>query len=151
MVDKFVSYSLLSEATFVIEKNMDKNEFRVLIKHCFLMKKNTVQTKQWLDKYYPGFAPAQSNIIYWFAEFKRGRTTTNDSKRSGRPNEAITPENIKKVHKLILADRKLKLLDIADTLKISEGSVFTILHEHLNMRQQSSILTIKKKSGIKEA
>ena len=32
-----------------------------------------------------------------------------------------------------MGDRKLKLREIADTLKISEDSVFTILHESLGM------------------
>ena len=32
-----------------------------------------------------------------------------------------------------MVDRKLKFPQIADTLKISEGSVFTILHESLGM------------------
>ena len=40
-----------------------------------------------------------------------------------------------KLHKLILGGRKLKLREIADILKISEGSVFTILHEYLEMRK----------------
>ena len=31
---------------------MDRKEFRVLIKHCFLLGKNTVEVKQWLDKRY---------------------------------------------------------------------------------------------------
>ena len=39
-----------------------------------------------------------------------------------------------------LGDRKLKLCEIADTLNISEGSVFTILHEHLSMRKLCSKL-----------
>ena len=34
---------------------------------------------------------------------------------------------------MILADRKLKLREIAATLKISGGNVFTILHEHLSI------------------
>ena len=34
---------------------------------------------------------------------------------------------------MVLIDRKLKLRGIADTLKISEGSVFAILHGHLSM------------------
>ena len=33
----------------------------------------------------------------------------------------------KTLHRLVLADRKLKLREIAEELKISEGSVFTIL------------------------
>ena len=41
------------------------------------------------------------------------------------------PENIRKVHKIFLDNRKLKLRDIADILRISEGNVFTILHESL--------------------
>ena len=75
---------------------MEKSEFRVLIKHCFLMKKNTVETKQWLDKHYPNSAPSRQMVEKWIAEFKRGRTSTNDAERSGRPNEAVIPENIKK-------------------------------------------------------
>ena len=44
--------------------------------------------------------------------------------RPGRTKSAIIPENITKVHKIVLDDRKLKLRKIADTLKIFEGSVF---------------------------
>ena len=40
-----------------------------------------------------------------------------------------------KTPQLILVDGKLKLLEIAEELKLSEGSVFTILHEHLSMRK----------------
>ena len=47
----------------------------------------------------------------------------------------VTQENIKKIHELFISDRKLKLRDIAETTKISEGSVFTIMHEHLTMRK----------------
>jgi hypothetical protein len=35
----------VSEATFVYCEKMDKKEFRVLIKHCFLAKKNDVEAK----------------------------------------------------------------------------------------------------------
>jgi hypothetical protein len=41
-----------------------------------------------------------------------------DDVRSGRPKEAVTDENIKKVHKIILNDHKVKLIEIAETLKI---------------------------------
>ena len=101
---------------------MDKKEFRVLIEHCFLMGKNTVEAKQWLDKRYGDSAPGKSTIIDWYSEFKRGRTNTDNAERSGRPKSAFVPENITKVHKIVLGDCKLKLREIADTLKISEGS-----------------------------
>ena len=76
-------------------------------------------------------APGESTIIDWYDEFKRGRTNTDDTERSSRPKSTVLLENISKVHKIFLGDRKLKLRKIANTLEISEGSVFTILHESL--------------------
>ncbi|KOX77292.1 hypothetical protein WN51_10898 [Melipona quadrifasciata] len=61
---------------------MDKTEFRALIKHCFLMGKNTVEAKQWLHKRYEDSAPGKSTIIDWYAEFKRRRTNTDDAERN---------------------------------------------------------------------
>jgi hypothetical protein len=40
-----------------------------------------------------------------------------DDARSGRPKEAVTVENIKRVHKIILNDRKVKLIKIVDIRK----------------------------------
>ena len=70
-----------------------------------------------------------------YADFKRDHTGTNYAEHTGRPNLAVVPENTKKLHKPILANRKLKLHEIAEELKILEGSVFTILHEYLSMRK----------------
>ena len=58
---------------------MDKKEFRVLIKHCVLMGKNTVEANQWLDKRYGALAPGKCTIIAGYAEFKRGHTNTDDA------------------------------------------------------------------------
>lgn len=112
---------------------MDKKEFRVLIKHCFLMGKNTTKAKEWLNKCYGDSAPGKTAIKTWYAKFKRGSMSTDESERCGRPKSAVVQENVKKVHKMVLENRKLKLQEIADTLKISEGSVFTILHDNLGM------------------
>ena len=92
-----------------IFKTMIKSQFRVLIKHCFLMGKNTVQAKQWLDKCYSDCAASETTAKRWYADFKCGHTDTNDAERSGPLNSAVVPENSKKLHKLVLADRKLKL------------------------------------------
>ena len=118
-----------------IFKTMEKSEFHVLIKHCFLMWKNTVQAKQWLDKCYLDSAPSEATVKRWYADFKCGRTDTNDDECSGHPNSAISLENTKKPHKLVLANCKLKLGEMAEELKISEGNVFTFLREHLSMRK----------------
>ena len=71
------------------------------------MGKYTVEAKQWLDKRYGISAPGKRTIIDWYAEFKHVRTNTNDGKRSGRPKSVVVPENITKVHKIVLGDCKL--------------------------------------------
>ena len=76
------------------------------------MGNNTVQAKQWFDMCYSDSAPSETTVKRWHANFKRGRTDTNDVKRSGHPNSAAVPENTKKLHNLILADRKLRKLCI---------------------------------------
>ena len=114
------------------------------------MEKNTVQAQQWLEKCYGDSASSKTTICRWYAEFKRGRTDTENAERSGRPNEVVIPETIKKVHQIVFENRKLKLREIADTLKISYGSVYAILHEHLPMRKLLSkwvprLLTVDQK------
>ena len=97
------------------------------------MGKNTVQTKQWLDKCYSDSALSEMIFKRWYADFKHGCRDTNDAEYSARPNLAVVPENTKKLHNLFLTDCKLKLREIAEDFKISE-SVFAILYEHLSMR-----------------
>ncbi|KAF7267486.1 hypothetical protein GWI33_019292 [Rhynchophorus ferrugineus] len=69
---------------------MDKREFRVLIKYCILKGKNTVETKTWLDAEFPDTVPGKSTI-----------------KNCERPKEVVTDENILRIHKMILNERKL--------------------------------------------
>ena len=94
-----------------------------------------MQAQQWLEKSYGDSAPSKTTICLWYAKFKRGRTDTEDAERSGRPNEVVTPGTIKKVHQIVFENRKLKLREITATLKMSYGSLYAILHEHLSMRK----------------
>jgi hypothetical protein len=60
---------------------------------------------------------------------------------------AVDARNIKKVHKMILNDRKVNLIEIAETLKISKKRVGHIVHEYLDMQKlcakwQPRVLTI---------
>ncbi|KAF7265526.1 hypothetical protein GWI33_021061 [Rhynchophorus ferrugineus] len=58
-----------------------------------------------------------------------------DGERTGRPKEVVIDKNIKKIHKMILNDRKLKLNGISGTLKIFTQHVHHIIHEYLGMRK----------------
>ena len=60
------------------------------------MGKNTIQAKQWFDKYYLDSASSEKMVKRWYADFKCGHTDTNDAERSGHLNSAVVPENTKK-------------------------------------------------------
>ena len=89
-----------------------------MIKHCFLLGKNTTQPKEWLNKCYGTSSPSHTTVKRRYAEFERGRTSTDDAERSGRPSHAVTEVNIKKVHRTVLDDRKIEVSEIADIVKI---------------------------------
>ena len=78
-----------------IFKTIKKSEFRVLIKHCFLMGKNTVQRKQWLGKCYLDSSQSETMFKRWYTDFKCSHTDTNDAEHSGRPNSAVVQKNTK--------------------------------------------------------
>ncbi|KAM8716277.1 hypothetical protein ACLKA7_003201 [Drosophila subpalustris] len=77
----------------------------------------------------------KSTICDWYSNFKRGRTSTEDSKRSERPKEVIIPEIIRQVRQIVLTDRRVKVREIAETVGISTGSAVSILHDHLHMKK----------------
>lgn len=62
------------------ESEMIEKEFRVLIKHCFLMGKTAEQAQQWLEKNYKQ-TPSKEIICWWYNEFKCGRMSTGGASR----------------------------------------------------------------------
>ena len=72
------------------------------------------EIKAELDNVHNTSAPAFATIYNWVNEFKRGRTSTCDAPRSGRPIEAATPEIIDKVHDIVLTDRRVKVHELVE-------------------------------------
>lgn len=79
--------------------------------------------------------PSKATIYHWFNEFKRGRLSLTDEKRSGRPVTAVTEENVLAVKILIQENRRITYEEIQQTLHIGSGSVHEILHVHLRVRR----------------
>ncbi|KAG5307707.1 SETMR methyltransferase, partial [Acromyrmex insinuator] len=112
-----------------------ENDFRSLIKHYFLRGKMAKETKEKLDKYYVANTPSDYTVKYWFREFRGGRNSTTDEVRSGRPSDAVTEENVKKIHEMVWADRKVKVRELADATKISTERTRHILGEILHKKK----------------
>ena len=97
---------------------MDREQFRTLIKHHRLRKFSATQVKVEFHGIYWSSSPSFSTISFWISEFKRGRTSINDEPRSGRPKTETTEENVKKVYEMVVADRRIKVRQIAEALMI---------------------------------
>ena len=111
-------------------------------KNCFeylFLKGNTpTQIKVELDTVYGDNAPSFTTVKFWAAEFKRGRKSLGDDERSGRPKTATADDNIAKVHQMVLDDRRIKVREIAEVMKMSKERVCHILHQDLGMRKLSA-------------
>lgn len=82
------------------------------------------------------FFPLKTVICWWFAEFKRNHTDTDDAERLERPDEMTTRKNIKKILYIVLDDPfKVKFHEIPDILKMSKNSIYDILHENSCIRK----------------
>ena len=106
-----------------VSLKIDKIEYRAVTK--FFVKEgltpNEIYSK--FIKIYGDSSPSFSTIKKWAAELKRGRTSLEDDPREGRPKSATTPEIIEQVHDMMSDDRRMKVLEISETIGISKERV----------------------------
>lgn len=114
---------------------MEKLEKRAVIKYFCLKGFTPKQIKEEMDSTLGDSSPSYSTIKQWVSEFKIGRVSISDEPRSGRPVEVTTSEMIKKIHQIVLEDRRLKVHQIAETCGMSGERVRNILHNHLSMQK----------------
>lgn len=117
---------------------MEKLEYRAVIKYLYLKGNTPTQIKEELDTVYGDSAPSFTTVKFWAAEFKRGRISLADDERSGRPKTATASDNIKKIHQMVLDDRRMKVREIEEALGISKERICHILNEELGMRKLSA-------------
>lgn len=114
---------------------MEKLEIRAVIKYQFLKGLKPQEIIDDFQKTLGESAPSDATVYNWYNEFKRGRTSTATIPSPGRPIEVTTQENIQKIHRMVLNDRKLKVREIAEAMNMSSERVYNILHEHLHMKK----------------
>ncbi|GFX57474.1 mariner transposase [Trichonephila clavipes] len=114
---------------------MEKSGHRYVIQYFYLKGIGPTNIIVEQDSTLGESAPSFTTVKYWVAEFKLGRTSCKGDHRSGRPNKMTTPEMVKKIHKELLDDRRLKVRELVDILGISKIAVHRILYETLDMRE----------------
>ena len=113
-------------------------EFRAVIK--FLTKEGAKakEIHRHMADVYGDSSPKYSTVAKWSAEFKRGRDSLEDDPRPGHPADVISQEMIDRVERLVLNNRRIKVAKLASECGVSNGSVYTIIHEHLGMSKVSA-------------
>ena len=107
-------------------------EFRAVIK--FLTKEGAKakEIHRCMADVYGDSSPKYSSVAKRSAEFKRGRDSLEDDPRPG-PADVISQEMIDRAERIVLNNRRIKVAKLASECGISNGSVYTIIHEHLGM------------------
>ncbi|UYV71490.1 hypothetical protein LAZ67_8003487 [Cordylochernes scorpioides] len=77
----------------------------------------------------------RSKVYRWYKMFSEGREDVNDEERAGRPSTSKTDEKINEVEKMILANRRITVREVAEDLNISIGSCHSIFINDLGMRR----------------
>ena len=90
-----------------------KVEYRAVIQYLYLKCKTGKEIHGELADVYESSAPSHAQVKFWVGEFKRGRTSSKDEARSGRPPYAIDEEMCKKFRDLVYTDRQIQLEEIA--------------------------------------
>jgi len=117
---------------------MDKKEARSVIKY---LQKSGITPKavhQDMAETLGGDSPSYSTIKKWAADFKRARESTEDDPRSGRPKSPTTDDQGEAIHRLVLADRRVTIQHIVNTMGISYGSMQADLTVILGMSKLSA-------------
>ncbi|KAG5314512.1 SETMR methyltransferase, partial [Acromyrmex insinuator] len=111
---------------------MEKEQYRSMIYFLFLDGKTCEEIKTKLNAVYENSSPPMTTVIYWFNEFKRGRSSVFDEERPGRSADVVTEEIVKQVHDMILDDRRTNVHEVVEAVG------FNILHDNLRMKKLSA-------------
>lgn len=113
-------------------------EKRVMMFYDFRRGLTSGQSHESLAKALGNDAPKLHTVEVWFHKFREGIFSFEDAPRSGRPKEAVTPENVDRVRELIKVHRNITYEEIEEELGIGANAVHSILHDHLGVKKMVS-------------
>jgi transposase len=71
------------------------------------------------------------SVYRWSSAFKKGRETVENKPHERWPRTSVTGENSDRVGALIRENMRITVRELSGILNISEGSVKTIIEQHL--------------------
>ena len=83
--------------------------------------------------------PSSATVYRVCKEIEDGRRTTlEDAERSGRPSTAVNQKNIELIAAAVKENPHLSIVEMQSITGIPSGSLFTLLHRHLNLKSLCS-------------
>ena len=113
----------------------DTLEEQYVIKFCFELGKNATETYGMLQTAFRPSCMNRASIFEWHKRFKEGRESVRDDERCGMSKEVNTPELIGQIKNFMDNDRRVSTETISAQFDASVGTVHTIIHEELKMRE----------------
>ena len=103
-------------------------------------------------------ALSQKNVYKWYKLFTEGREVVNDDARPGRPSTSTTDENVEKVKKIVMENRRITIREVAEDVGILVWSCHAFFSEILGMKRVAAKFVSKllnfdqktRRSGIVE-
>ena len=114
--------------------NMEKIGHCYLIQYSHLKSLSPTSIKAELDSTLGKSAPLFTTIKYWVTKFEWVRTSCQGEHRNRQPNDVTTTGMVKKIHKMLLDDRRIKVRELADMVDIPKSAVHRILTENFEIR-----------------
>lgn len=136
----FVNHTFECSAIFTMEKLVEQ---RVCLKFCVSNEISCAESLKMLQKTYGESCMSKTQAYEWYKAFKEGREVVIDLPRSGRPSTSTNDENIDKIKKLVLKNRRMSLRELAQEVNISFKSVHNIMTDILGMKRVAARLVPK--------
>ena len=80
-------------------------------------------------------AMSKTRVYEWYKRFQVGREDVEDDERPGRLSTSTIDENVEKMKKMVMNDRRIIIREVADEVGISIGSCHEIFSNVLGMKR----------------
>ena len=112
-----------------------KEEKRSVIRFCGRKVYQGASIYQGLSAQYGNSVMPQRSVYQWIDKLKNDRIYITHDKGAGRRSTAITEDNIKRAHDMVLLHRRVTINEVAHVLQISHGSAYEMMHNKLGFHK----------------